>query len=78
MSISERLISSLHVGTVMVNTFTIPLPFMPFGGMKESGLGMENGEEAMLEYSQVKSVYYQLSEPTQSCLEKSSDSKSSK
>jgi len=36
---------------------------MPFGGYKESGFGRDNGEEALLEYTQVKSVYYQLQEP---------------
>ena len=30
---------------------------MPFGGAKHSGLGKENGVEALDAYSQLKSVY---------------------
>jgi acyl-CoA reductase-like NAD-dependent aldehyde dehydrogenase len=30
---------------------------MPFGGMKESGFGRDNGIEAINEYTSVKSVY---------------------
>jgi acyl-CoA reductase-like NAD-dependent aldehyde dehydrogenase len=30
---------------------------MPFGGMKESGFGRDNGIEAINEYTNVKSVY---------------------
>jgi acyl-CoA reductase-like NAD-dependent aldehyde dehydrogenase len=29
---------------------------IPFGGMKQSGIGREHGVEAMREYTQVKSV----------------------
>jgi len=30
---------------------------MPFGGVKQSGIGRENALEALGHYSQVKSVY---------------------
>ena len=33
---------------------------MPFGGMKQSGLGRENGLAALQHYTQLKSVYVAL------------------
>ncbi|MGN6551376.1 MAG: aldehyde dehydrogenase family protein [Pararhizobium sp.] len=30
---------------------------MPFGGVKQSGLGRENGHAAIEHYSRIKSVY---------------------
>jgi aldehyde dehydrogenase (NAD+) len=32
-------------------------PQSPFGGYKESGIGRQNGSEAILEYVQTKSVW---------------------
>jgi aldehyde dehydrogenase (NAD+) len=34
---------------------------VPFGGYKDSGLGRENGREALEEYLQTKSVWYDQS-----------------
>ena len=34
----------------------------PFGGYKNSGLGRENGVEAIREYLQTKSVWFSLNE----------------
>jgi acyl-CoA reductase-like NAD-dependent aldehyde dehydrogenase len=36
-------------------------PGLPFGGYKESGFGRERGEEAMMEYTELKSVWTDLS-----------------
>jgi len=33
---------------------------MPFGGVKQSGFGKENAMEALLSYSQQKSIYVEL------------------
>jgi Aldehyde dehydrogenase family len=33
---------------------------MPFGGYKDSGIGRENGVEAINEFTQVKSVWVEL------------------
>lgn len=53
MGISER----LRAGTVWVNTYRA-LSFMsPFGGYKRSGLGRENGQDAIYEYLQQKSIW---------------------
>ena len=51
---SER----LEAGTVWVNTYRSTSYTTPFGGYKASGLGRENGLEAIKEYLQVKSVWF--------------------
>ncbi len=54
---SER----LQAGTVWVNTYRAVSYMSPFGGYKRSGLGRENGQEAMREYMQTKSVWLSTS-----------------
>jgi aldehyde dehydrogenase (NAD+) len=53
MEISQR----LQAGTVWVNTYRAVSYLSPFGGYKRSGLGRENGMEAIQEYLQTKSVW---------------------
>lgn len=48
----------LEAGTVWVNTYRSTSYTTPFGGYKASGLGRENGMEAIKEYLQIKSVWY--------------------
>lgn len=62
--ITNKLVNELQAGTIFVNTYCIPESFIPFGGYKESGFGRDNGEEAILEYTQVKSVYHKIDPPT--------------
>jgi acyl-CoA reductase-like NAD-dependent aldehyde dehydrogenase len=50
---SER----LQAGTVWVNTYRAVSYLSPFGGYKRSGVGRENGQEAIKEYLQLKSVW---------------------
>ncbi|HXG80464.1 MAG TPA: aldehyde dehydrogenase [Sphingomicrobium sp.] len=47
----------LQAGTVWVNTYRAVSYTSPFGGYKRSGLGRENGQEAIYEYLQTKSVW---------------------
>jgi aldehyde dehydrogenase (NAD+) len=47
----------LRAGTVWVNTYRAVSYMSPFGGYKRSGLGRENGAEAIYEYLQIKSVW---------------------
>ena len=47
----------IRAGTVWVNTYRAVSPLMPFGGYKASGLGRENGIEAIDGYLQSKSVW---------------------
>lgn len=52
-TMSER----LRAGTVWVNTYRAVSYMSPFGGYKRSGLGRENGQDAIWEYLQTKSVW---------------------
>ncbi|MGI9423887.1 MAG: aldehyde dehydrogenase family protein, partial [Hyphomicrobiaceae bacterium] len=47
----------IRAGTVWVNTYRAVSFTMPFGGYKSSGLGRENGQDAINEYLQTKSVW---------------------
>ena len=47
----------LAAGTVWINTYRAVSMMSPFGGYKRSGLGRENGAEAIKDYLQVKSVW---------------------
>jgi len=51
----------LQAGTVWVNTYRAFSYTTPFGGYKRSGLGRENGQEAIHEYMQTKSVWISTS-----------------
>ncbi len=47
----------LKAGTVWVNAYRVVSYMAPFGGMKHSGIGRENGIGAIHEYLEAKSVY---------------------
>jgi aldehyde dehydrogenase (NAD+) len=51
----------LQAGTVWVNTYRAVSYMSPFGGYKRSGLGRENGQDAIWEYLQTKSVWISTS-----------------
>jgi betaine-aldehyde dehydrogenase len=53
----HRMIAQLQAGTCWLNHYNITPIEMPFGGMKMSGLGRENGRAAIEHYTQLKSVY---------------------
>jgi acyl-CoA reductase-like NAD-dependent aldehyde dehydrogenase len=53
LKVSER----LQAGSVWVNTYRAVSYMSPFGGYKRSGLGRENGQDAIWEYLQTKSVW---------------------
>lgn len=52
-----RMSERLQAGTVWINTYRAVSFLSPFGGHKDSGLGHENGADAIHEYLQVKSVW---------------------
>ncbi|MDM0047462.1 aldehyde dehydrogenase [Variovorax sp. J22R115] len=52
-----RMSERLQAGTVWINTYRAISYMAPFGGYKDSGLGRENGIDAIREYLQVKSVW---------------------
>lgn len=59
-----RLSKALRAGTVWVNTYRAVSYMMPFGGMKYSGLGRENGMESIREFLETKSVWISTSQDT--------------
>jgi betaine-aldehyde dehydrogenase len=59
---AHRVIALLQAGTCWINHYNITPIALPFGGVKQSGLGRENGRAAIEHYTQVKSVYVNLGE----------------
>jgi betaine-aldehyde dehydrogenase len=56
----HRVIAQLQAGTCWINHYNITPIELPFGGVKMSGLGRENGRAALEHYTQLKSVYVAL------------------
>ncbi len=54
---SLNMADKLQAGTIWVNTYRSTSYTTPFGGYKLSGVGRENGIEAIKEYTQTKSVW---------------------
>jgi betaine-aldehyde dehydrogenase len=59
---AHRVIAQLQAGTCWINHYNITPIELPFGGVKMSGLGRENGRAALEHYTQLKSVYVALSD----------------
>ena len=59
---AHRVARRLEAGTVWLNTYRAMSPMSPLGGVKDSGLGRENGFEVMREYTRVKSVWVNTSD----------------
>ena len=51
----------IKAGTVWVNTYNMTDNALPFGGYKESGFGRELGRNALDAYTQIKTVWVDLS-----------------
>jgi betaine-aldehyde dehydrogenase len=54
---AHRVVAQLHAGTTWINSYNLTPVEAPFGGVKASGIGRENGRAALDQYSQLKSVY---------------------
>lgn len=54
---AHRVIGELQAGTCWINAYNLTPVEIPFGGVKQSGIGRENSLEALRHYSQVKTVY---------------------
>ena len=52
-----RLHKALEAGTVWINSYRGVSSMTPLGGFKKSGFGRENGQEAVREFLQTKSVW---------------------
>ena len=53
----HRVAAALHAGIVWINTYNITPIEVPFGGVKQSGIGRENSLAAVEHYTQRKTVY---------------------
>ncbi|MGI9506670.1 MAG: aldehyde dehydrogenase family protein, partial [Geminicoccaceae bacterium] len=58
---AHRMAGRLEAGVCWINTYNLTPIEMPFGGVKRSGIGRENGSAAIEHYSQLKSVYVGMS-----------------
>src|SRR3979411_1149419 len=54
---AHRVIARLQAGTCWINQYNVTPIELPFGGVKLSGLGRENGRPAIEHDTQLKSVY---------------------
>lgn len=53
---ANHVVQGLRAGTVWVNTYNVMAAQAPFGGFKQSGFGRENGQDALKNYTEIKSV----------------------
>ncbi|GBC69847.1 NAD/NADP-dependent betaine aldehyde dehydrogenase [archaeon HR01] len=58
---AHRVARNVQAGTVWINMYRSLSYASPFGGFKKSGVGRELGVEAIREFTQVKSVWVELS-----------------
>ncbi|GAA4981972.1 aldehyde dehydrogenase [Pseudonocardia tropica] len=58
---AHRVAGRIRAGTVWINAYRVVAPSVPFGGFGHSGLGRENGTQAVEEYLENKSVWVELS-----------------
>jgi aminomuconate-semialdehyde/2-hydroxymuconate-6-semialdehyde dehydrogenase len=56
LSRAHRVAEKIHTGTVWVNCWLVRDLRVPFGGMKQSGVGREGGEEALRFFTEPKNV----------------------
>lgn len=57
---AHRVANQIQAGIVWINDYNITPPEVPFGGYKHSGLGRENGLQAIEHYTQLKTIYANL------------------
>ena len=54
---AHRVVAALEAGTTWINAYNLTPVEAPFGGVKRSGIGRENGRAALEHWSRIKSVY---------------------
>ncbi len=54
---AHRMVAGLQAGSCWINTYNLTPVEAPFGGVKMSGVGRENGKAAIDHWSQIKTVY---------------------
>jgi succinate-semialdehyde dehydrogenase/glutarate-semialdehyde dehydrogenase len=53
----EFFVAGLDAGAVFVNGMSVSYPELPFGGVKDSGIGRELSAEGIREFCNLKSVW---------------------
>jgi aminomuconate-semialdehyde/2-hydroxymuconate-6-semialdehyde dehydrogenase len=53
---AHRVAEQIHTGTVWVNCWLVRDLRVPFGGMKQSGIGREGGDEALRFFTEAKNI----------------------
>jgi acyl-CoA reductase-like NAD-dependent aldehyde dehydrogenase len=61
---AHRMARELRAGTVWINAYRAVGPMAPFGGFGASGMGRENGLAALDEYTELKTVWVELTGAT--------------
>ena len=61
---AHRFAAKLRAGTIWINAYRVIAPNVPFGGFGDSGVGRENGMEAINDYTEVKSIWVELTGAT--------------
>lgn len=61
---AHRVAAKLQAGTVWVNAYRVVAPHVPFGGIGYSGIGRENGIDAIKDFTETKAVWVELSGET--------------
>mmetsp|Transcript_13460 Transcript_13460/g.33020 ORF Transcript_13460/g.33020 Transcript_13460/m.33020 type:complete len:112 (+) Transcript_13460:1498-1833(+) len=57
---AHRMAALLQAGTVWINNYNLTPVEVPWGGHKASGVGFENGNEAINQWTQPKTVYIEM------------------
>jgi len=57
LSVAREVFSRVRAGVVWVNRHLTLPPDIPFGGVKTSGIGSENGTQALSSYTRLRSLY---------------------
>ncbi len=61
---ATRVAHQVRAGTIWINAYRVVAPNVPFGGYGHSGMGRENGFDAIRDFCEVKAVYSELSGAT--------------
>lgn len=59
-----RVAHQVRAGTVWINAYRVVAPNVPFGGFGHSGIGRENGFDAIRGYTETKAVWVELTGAT--------------
>jgi acyl-CoA reductase-like NAD-dependent aldehyde dehydrogenase len=61
---AHRVAACLRAGNVWIKAYRVVAPNVPLGGFGASGIGRENGSDAIYEHADVKSVCVELTGAT--------------